>query len=454
MLPKIPVTDLGQGIHLDRPQDVLKLCIPDSDRKGHFWCFGTTRVGKTRLLENIIEQDIRKGYSVMAIDPKGDLDLFSKITQIAGETARMDDLMLVTPIFPQFSAVVNPLWSHYMPEELVDHVVAGIATGKEPFFANLAYEVTLNLVLALLLLAKNNGKSSRFTFQDIKNRTSHKDLKKLKSDVEFLVKSGKDQAIRIEAEQISLNLDKILSTTEDNYNKVASSLRIALTELTAGNIGKVVGTADANKFISRLEAGKKVIVVVQLGSLLTRKAAYTAGKVVVSMLQGLIGRLLASGKVLTPPLALHMDEAQSILYQGIEELFAKAGGANLYIHGYSQSISQLYDTVGQDKARTILDNCNTKIFMRVPDADTAQYVSDHLGEGKIFSPIIGLGGQLSIRETEDLRIRPSDVLNLKSRQFYLTTYSGTYRGFTKSVADALLCVEFPDITSKPDLCNA
>lgn len=453
--PQENVTELGTGINLDHPDDVIDLRIADKVRKGHFWCFGTTRVGKTRLLENIIEQDIRKGYSVMAIDPKGDLDLFSKIAQVALLTGRKDDLMLVTPIFPQCSACVNPLWSHYMPEELVDHIVAGIAVGKEPFFANLAYEVTLNLVLALLLKARNEERSARFTLLDIKNRTSYDDLKTLKSEMHSLSKSGRDASIQQEAEQIALNLEKITLASPDNYAKVASSLRIALTELTAGNIGKVIGTEYENKFISRLEAGKQVIVVVQLGSLLTRKAAYTAGKVMISMLQGLIGRLLASGKVLSPPLALHMDEAQSILYQGIEELFAKAGGANLYIHGYSQSISQLYDTVGQEKARTILDNCNTKIFMRVPDADTAEYVSDHLGEGKVFSPIIGLGGQLSIRETEELRIKPSHVLNLNSRQFYLTTYDGIFKGFTSEVDDAQLEVAFPDITQKhaeEDVC--
>ena len=53
--------ELGEGVNLDRPEEVIDLSVRDSDRKGHFWCFGTTRVGKTRLLENIIEQDIRKG---------------------------------------------------------------------------------------------------------------------------------------------------------------------------------------------------------------------------------------------------------------------------------------------------------------------------------------------------------------------------------------------------------
>ena len=438
--------ELGEGVNLDRPEEVIDLSVRDSDRKGHFWCFGTTRVGKTRLLENIIEQDIRKGYSVVAIDPKGDIDLFSKITQIALDTGRIEELILVTPIFPEFSAVLNPLSSHYMPEELAAHITAGVSVGREPFFADLAREVALYIVLSILLLAKNAGQRPRLNLQDIKDKIGHKDLKELKAKIDHLINSGVDEAIRSEAKQLSSDLDRTLATTADNYNKVSSSLRIALTELTTGSIGKIIGKADENKFISRLEEGKGVIMVVQLGSLLTDRAAYTAGKVIISMLKSFIGRRYASGKKLSRPLALHMDEAQSVLYLGIEELFAKAGGADLYIHGYSQSISQLHDQVGEFKASVILDNCNTKIFMRVPDILTAEYISKHLGEKKVFSPMISLGGGCTIRETEELRIKPSDVLNLTSRQFFMTTYAGTYRGYSRDVKDAVVEVVFPDLT--------
>ena len=53
--------------------------------------------GKTRVMEHILEQDIRKGYSVVAIDPKGDIGLFSKITQLAEETDRLADLLGADP---------------------------------------------------------------------------------------------------------------------------------------------------------------------------------------------------------------------------------------------------------------------------------------------------------------------------------------------------------------------
>ena len=330
---KEPWTHLGTGIHLDHPDKIVSLGYPDSFRKGHFWCFGTTRVGKTRTMENIIEQDIRKGYSVVAIDPKGDIGLFSKIVQVAYKTRRQNDLMLISPVFPEYSAILDPLSSYYMIEELVAHITAGVAIGREPYFFGVAYEVSLVVVQALILLAKKAGVKPSFNLNDIKNHISHQDLEKLKEKIDFIDTP--------ETKQLAMDMQKILSTPADYYSKVASSLRVALTELTSGNVGKIIGNADENRFIDRLEADKGVILVVQLGSLLTKRAAYTAGKVIISMIQAFIGRRYSSGKLIYPPLVLHIDEAQSILYHGIEDLFAKAGGAGVYIHGYCQSISQL-----------------------------------------------------------------------------------------------------------------
>jgi hypothetical protein len=287
------------------------------------------------------------------------------------------------------------------------------------------------------MLAIDAGSRGSFNLNDIKNHISHNDLEKLKDRLEYIDTP--------EARQLVMDMKKILATPADYYSKVASSLRVALTELTSGNVGRIIGKGDENRFIDRLEQGKGVILVVQLGSLLTKRAAYTAGKVIISMIQAFVGRRYSSDRTITPPLTLHLDEAQSVLYHGIEDLFAKAGGAGMYIHGYCQSISQLYAEIGMDRANAILDNCNTKLFMRVPDSKTARYVSTHLGEKRSYSPIISLGGGLSIRETEEVRINHTEILNMDPRQFFLTTYSGMFRGITADVEDSAIKVIFPDI---------
>ncbi|MDD3983554.1 MAG: type IV secretion system DNA-binding domain-containing protein, partial [Candidatus Omnitrophica bacterium] len=359
------------------PGASMKITVPDVSRKGHFWCFGTTRVGKTRIMENMVEQDIRKGYSVVVIDPKGDIDLFSKIVQVAFEEGRDRELILVTPIYPHLSAVIDPLAYYYMPEELVGHIVSGVEVGKERFFFNVAYEISLVIVQALIMLAAWEGKAKSFNLNDVKNKMSREELEKLKGQIDC-IDNG-------EARQLSSDIQKILNSPQDYYGKVSSSLRVALMELTSGNIGKVVGKADENRFIDRLEKGKPVIMVVHLGSLITRKAAFTLGKVVISMVQSFVGRVFSSGRRVTPPLCLYIDECQNVLYYGIEDLFAKAGGADVWVHGFAQSVSQLYAMIGKDYGNAILDNTNTKLFMRVPDTDTASYVAKHFGEFRRYS---------------------------------------------------------------------
>ena len=431
---------IGEGVALLRGPGAgpAPITVPDSDREGHIFTMGATRSGKTRLAEAMIEHDIRAGRSILWIDPKGDNAIFSKIVAAAREAGREDDLLFFSPVHPRYSVRIDPLSHYFMPEEVVNHVVSGVRV-REEFYFNVAYEVTLVVVQGLMLISRSLGERPEFTFRRIKENIGYRELEGLRAQVADI--DGP------EAEEILTSLDQILSSPQDYFSKVSSSLRAVITSLSSGSVGEIIGKDTSNRFIERLEAGRRVILVVQTGSLLTRKTAHIMARVLLSMVQSFVGRVLASHRRIDPPLAVYADEASNVLYFGIDDLFSKAGGAGVWLHMLTQSRQDLVAELGPAYAGKILDNANTRIVFRVNDPDTAAWASRMAGTEKRFSPVMSLGGGLSVRETEESRVPAERFLRLGRREFYAFTFDGIYRGRTLDVRP---CgeIRFPEIENR------
>ena len=74
--PVKPLPDVGGFTELHGVEIKEKnVWLPLIERGGHTIVLGTTGVGKTRLAEILLNQDIRRGDIVMTFDPKGDADL-------------------------------------------------------------------------------------------------------------------------------------------------------------------------------------------------------------------------------------------------------------------------------------------------------------------------------------------------------------------------------------------
>lgn len=78
-----------------------------SDRNSHTLVTGTTRVGKTRLLEILVTQDIRRGDVVFIFDPKGDAEVMRRVISECKSSGREDDLVIFHLGFPDISARYN-----------------------------------------------------------------------------------------------------------------------------------------------------------------------------------------------------------------------------------------------------------------------------------------------------------------------------------------------------------
>lgn len=443
-------TIIGEGYNLDDAHNHSFIAFPDSFRSGHVFVSGSTRSGKTGLCENIIEQDIRKGYNVILIDPKIDQPLANKIVQVATSVGRKDDLMFINPIFPEDSISLNPLSHWFVQEEIVSHCIAGIKEGKEPFFRDVSENISSIAIEGMDLKAKlkDNKLKAEYDFDIIAETVSRQGLQELYS--ELLPFDSPDNP---EVKSVLRKIKQTLSYGEDYFGKVASSLQVAMNRLTTGKVGKIIGKGADNPFLTRLEEGKGVILVCQLGSLIIHDAALTLAKVILSMLMNYVGRVMASQKErLDVPLCLHIDEAQSVMFQQFDEAYAKVGSSRTYITSYVQDSAQVRAEMGADRARAILSNNNTRIFLRSPDQESAEPIADYFGTHRVQSPIVAYNS-ITSREVEEPILMPFDIVSLKPREFFMLTYAGEeslkgrYRGKTCDKSDAWLKVIYPSVPS-------
>ncbi|MCK8604383.1 type IV secretory system conjugative DNA transfer family protein [Desulfoferrobacter suflitae] len=436
---------VGQGVRLEdiystHPK-IYTLRMSHSERLRHWMSFGTTGCGKTRLIEHLIEQDIRSGKNLCMIDPKGDQELLAKIIKTARQTNRMDELIFISPVYPDISTKLNPFAHYYRPEEIVQHVIASIPAGKEPFFAEVAKEVTLTAVFSFYYLSQFETTRRHLTISDLRKKVSRSELEDTTKQLSY---HRDDPKIA----EIHSTISQIIQSPLDYFSKITSTLRTTLTQLSVGSIGEIVGNSSENEFIDRLEHGRRVIIVIQTGALMFRDPAFILARMITSMIQSLVGRFYASQRVFDPPLMLYIDEASNVFYNGIEDLFNKSRGAGVAIHALTQSVSDISSRLGEDRARVILDNCNTKLFFKVNDPATSAYVSALMGQRSIYSPTFTSEGDIRYTASDQAVLDEASAIKLKPRQFFFFTQHNAYRGRTVDVQATDLRVQWPGTTTR------
>ena len=448
----------SRGLHLgkvvdleDEDMDIRDFYLSDSERGGHLGCFGTTGIGKTRGISHMISQDIQAGSNVVIIDPKGDISLLSTAIYVAALAGRLDEFMFISPIVPDYSIKIDPLAYYYITDEVVDHVVSGIRA-REDYFVNVASEVTDAIVNALIALAGAKGVKPFINFWEIKSRCSYGDLKNLLESI-INLRSHPNLEIRELVRDVSMNIEQILQSPPDFFSKVSSSLRTVLTALTSSTTGKIIGKAKTNEFVRRFEAGEGVILVCHTGSLLARRTAHIIGRVLTSMIQSTVGRFFTSGRKLSRPLAIYVDEGHNVLYKGVEELFNKGRGVGVCMHFFTQSIAQMTDAIGEETTQSIIDNISTWLYMRVNHDATAKYIEESTPLKKKYDRILSMAGGglgVNIKEGEERLVLKERVVRLRPRYYYLRASGRLYKGKFPEISDPLVKVQFPETLS----CNS
>lgn len=446
---------LGNGIDICEffrrgqvPVREVPVIVSDQDRPQHMGCLGTTGCGKTTLARLMIMQDILKGRNLLVIDPKGDMDLLSSVIETTYYSNRLQDFMYVSPIHPEVSLHLNLLQYYKMPDEIIDHIVSGIRA-KEEYFVNVAQEVSTVIVQSLLLLEKVNQKHVLFNFFEIKKWCSYSGLEQLLNSIRYLT-THHDREIADTASEVVLAIEQILRSPQDFFAKVSSSLRTVLTALSSSTTGRIIGKAKTNEFIKRLESGKGVILYCNTGSLLARRTSVIIAKVLISMIQACMGRLLAQGKRFDPPLCLYLDEGHNVLYWGIQELFNKGRAANVWIHFFTQSFAQIQEAVGEEVAASITDNITTWLYMRLNCEASATRIVESLPVVRkklvihdfpsgIYNPIV--------RETEAAALTVTSLMQMPNRHYLIKLKNNYIRGEVCYISEPSLLIKMPEEVS-------
>jgi len=380
---------LGEGFEwsLDALQETLDsgrsarraerpLFLPDRMLGQHLLVLGTTGTGKSRLLELLALQAVRRGDAVIVIDPKGDDGLLRRVRDAAGERFRLFSLP-----HPERSVRYNPIGRYHDVREVADRIAALLPSSGDALpFRNFGWEIVHTAVREL------QGKQP-ITFQSIKRATIDHPIKPL-SD-----------------------------RPREHYLKMANALIPILAKLSTPLLCPKEGGLSWNDVDER-----RLVPYFSLGSLLGNETASAVAKTALLDLQSYVGARYAFAKG-NGPIWLFVDELGDVLTADFVSLLNKSRGAGLRIVACGQTAADLEAALGsRARALQIIGNANTVIQFRAQSAPDAEVFSDMSGErlvrvrseGASYEPaLLGSG----FKTVDDFRARFGETMTWREHAF-------------------------------------
>ena len=488
-----------------------------ADRLHELW-FGRTQVGKTRKMSINVNQDIRNGYGVGIIEPKGDLAFLQDTYLSALEAGRLKDLVIVHPGFAEYSAKYNPLSSFSDPSEVADRITSGIdGSGDGAQFKDFAWDYT-NIVARVLhelgepitymsigfyitrpeiLLMKYcdtvmPGKDNHYesTLAEIKPDLMNVFIEKkqmitqiprpklileyVRRFIEEKVSAGNLQDVM---KDILIPLYEAARTDPDYYKKITVSVIPVLNKINQTPAADVFSWAE-NFGVPVLDwesaIKQKKIVYLALDSLTNPSMAEAVGKATISDLISLCGRIYKDVPANQKHIfSLHCDEFSNIVQDAFIQLLNKAGGAGIKVTAYTQTVNDFSANLNnKDKAEMLLGNFGTIGCLRIANKQTAEVITEIVEKVKVRSTTPSTmsndhagGGQQAlfsslntdtINEKEIELITVNDLYSLPKGQAFVITNGGELYKlvFPLPKNDGTAPPTFETLISEVNLCYA
>ncbi|ERL52506.1 type IV conjugative transfer system coupling protein TraD [Halomonas huangheensis] len=400
--------------------------MPLGERVGHTLVEGTTRVGKTRLAEILITQDIHRGDITICFDPKGDADLLLRMYAEAQKAGRGDEFYIFHLGWPDVSCRYNAVGRFSRLSEVSTRVTGQLsgegnsaafrqfawrfvnivararhALGERPSYGQILADV-VNIDALLMQYVQETleqqmpGSNQQIT--DIEGKLNDRNMprnmvgrhKRVVAIVQYL---QQPEVIETLTDPV---LDGLLSAVRYDktyFDKIVASLLPLLEKLTSGKIAELLSPdyndiEDDRPIIDWQQIiRKKGIVYVGLDALSDFEVAQAVGNSMFADIVSVAGHIYKFGaedglpgssnkKV---PINLHCDEFNELMGDEFIPLINKGGGAGIQVTAYTQTLSDIEARIGNAaKAGQVVGNFNTLIMLRVREERTARLLTDQL----------------------------------------------------------------------------
>ena len=457
-----------------------EIWLPLSERVGHMVVLGTTRVGKTRLAEILIGQDIRRGDTTIVFDPKGDADLMLSM-YIAAKKANRPFYMFHLG-YPDESCRYNPIGDYSRITEVATRAANALPSeGQSAAFRDFVWRFVNVLAKvfevvnikptykAIYNAAVNVDELAEKYFIAVLNRelpnwqAEFQDFEPSNSELKSLNKTGRSEAsLRLSSFIRSKGIEDnttnavigILGNEKSYFEKLVSSLYPLLEKLTTGKASELLSPEFDNPQDHRpIMDWRKVmeqnaVVYVGLDALTDREVAGAVGNAMFADLTSLAGQIYKYGpgygqssNSVKHKLAIHADEFNELIGDEFIPMLNKAGGADYQVTAYTQTWADVEAKLGSNpKALQMAGNFNTMIMLRVLTANTAEMLTERLPEVRVVTGTLvsGAGDIAEMTKQEDFTsknedrissetvpmLAPSDLCNLPKGQCFALLEGG------------------------------
>lgn len=367
--------------------------IKRADRRRHLYVIGKSGVGKSKLLELLIRQDIHYGYGLCLLDPHG--DLINAILDFVPKE-RIKDVVLIDPSDLDWPVSFNPLKNvspelkHQATQSLIEVVQKQFGSNWTPRLEHI-FRFT---ALALLDYpeATLSGMISMLTDRNYRQRV-----------VEYINDEMVKKFWTVEFADWSEKFDT--ETIIPLVNKLGQFLSNPLL--------RHIFTQKENKidFEAIMNEGKILLISLAKGKLGEENASFFGSMFITKIYQAGMARAgIAEEK--RKDFYLYVDEFHNLMTPTFEQLFAESRKYGICIVVAHQYMTQLTPSV----LATVLGNVGSMIVFRVGGEDGRKLQAE-------MTPVF----------------QAQDMINLGVREFYIkmTIDGEAYDPFSAQTLDIL-----------------